>query len=328
MRPAKTLSVATAALVGLAASAAYAQAPKPSTYPAKPVRIVVGYATGGATDIVGRLIAQKLSETTGQSFFVENRPGASATIASDMVARSAPDGYTLLIAATTSHSILPSLMKLTYDAQRDFAPVSLLVTSPLLLALHPSLPIRSVVDMIKLARARPGQLTFGAGGTGTPPHLAGELFKQMSGVDMLYVPYKGEGPAIIDLVAGQISLIFSNVVAVLPQVEARRLRGIAVTSAERLPTLPDYPTVAESGVPGFTVESWFGLVGPAGMPGEVISRLNADTLRAMNQADLREKLGRQGLFVNTSTPAALTSLMQAETAKWAKVVKAAGLKLG
>ena len=327
MRLAKTLCVATAALVGLAASAAYAQAPKPSTYPAKPVRIVVGYATGGATDIVGRLIAQKLSETTGQSFFVENRPGASATIASDMVARSAPDGYTLLIAATTSHSILPSLMKLTYDAQRDFAPVSLLVTSPLLLALHPSLPIRSVTDMIKLARARPGQLTFGAGGTGTPPHLAGELFKQMSGVDMLYVPYKGEGPAIIDLVSGQISLIFSNVVAVLPQVEARRLRGIAVTSNERLPTLPDYPTVAESGVPGFTVESWFGLVGPAGMPGEVISRLNADTLRAMNQADLREKLGRQGLFVNTSTPAALTSLMQAETAKWAKVVKAAGIRI-
>jgi tripartite-type tricarboxylate transporter receptor subunit TctC len=327
MRLAKTLAVATAGVVGLAASAGHAQAPKPSTYPAKPVRIVVGYATGGATDIVGRLIAQKLSESSGQSFYVENRPGASATIASDMVARSAPDGYTLLIAATTSHSILPSLMKLTYDAQRDFTPVSLLVTSPLLLALHPSLPIRSVTDMIKLARARPGQLTFGAGGTGTPPHLAGELFKQMSGIDMLYVPYKGEGPAIIDLVAGQISLIFSNVVAVLPQVEARRLRGIAVTSAERLRTLPDYPTVAESGVPGFTVESWFGLVGPAGMPGEVIARLNADTARAMNQADLREKLARQGLFVNTGTPAALTSLMQAETAKWAKVVKAAGIKI-
>lgn len=315
------------AFLVLIVGAASAQAPKPSTYPAKPVRIIVGYATGGATDIVGRLIAQKLSESTGQSFYVENRPGASASIASDMVARSAPDGYTLLIAATTSHSILPSLMKLTYDAQRDFSPVSLLVTSPLLLALHPSLPIHSVTDMIKLARARPGQLTFGAGGTGTPPHLCGELFKQMTGVDMLYVPYKGEGPAIIDLVAGQISLIFSNVVAVLPQVEARRLRGIAVTSAERLPTLADYPTIAESGVPGFAVESWFGLVGPAGMASEAVSRLNAETVRAMNQPDLREKLARQGLFVNTSTPAALTSLMQTETAKWAKVVKAAGIRL-
>jgi tripartite-type tricarboxylate transporter receptor subunit TctC len=316
-----------AALIGIAAGAAYAQAPKVASYPAKPVRIVVGYAPGGATDIVGRLIAQKLSDSTGQSFFVDNRPGASATIASEMVARSAPDGYTLLIAATTSHSILPSLMKLTYDAQRDFAPVSLLVTSPLLLALHPSLPIRSVTDMIKLARARPGQLTFGAGGTGTPPHLAGELFKQMAKVDMLYVPYKGEGPAIIDLVGGQISLIFSNVVAVLPQVEAGRLRGIAVTSPARLPTLPEYPTVAESGVPDFTVESWFGLVGPAGTSGDVVSRLNAETVRAMAQPDLRERLARQGLFVSTGSPKELIALMQRETEKWAKVVKAAGIKI-
>ncbi len=170
------------------------------SYPAKPVRIVVGFAPGGATDIVGRLIAQKLSEATGQSFFVENRPGASATIAAELVARAAPDGYTLIIAATTSHSILPSLMaKLAYDPQRDYAPVSQLATSPLLLALHPSLPVRSVTDLIKLARARPGQLSFGAGGTGTPPHMAGELFKQMAGVDMLYVPYKGEAPAISDL---------------------------------------------------------------------------------------------------------------------------------
>jgi tripartite-type tricarboxylate transporter receptor subunit TctC len=324
---AKAIRLMTTVILAIAAGAACAQAPKPSTYPVKPVRIIVGYATGGATDIVGRLIAQKLSESTGQSFFVENRPGASATIACELVARSAPDGYTLLIAATTSHSILPSLMKLNYDAQRDFAPVSELVTSPLLLAVHPSLPIRSVSDMIKLARARPGQLTFGAGGTGTPPHLAGELFKQMTGVQMLYVPYKGEGPAIVDLMAGQISLIFSNVVAVLPQVEAQRLRGIAVTSAERLPTLPEFPTVSESGVPGFIVDAWFGLVGPTGMPAEVISRLNAEIARGMNQPDLRDKLARQGLFVKTSTPAALTSLMQAETAKWAKVVKAAGIRL-
>ena len=236
-------------------------------YPAKPVRIVVGFTAGGATDIVGRVIAQKLTETTGASFFVDNRPGASATIAAEYVARAAPDGYTLMIAATTSHTILPSLMaKLAYDPQRDFAPVSLLATSPLLLALHPSLPIRSVADMIKLARARPGQLSFGAGGTGTPPHMAGELFKQMAQVDMLYVPYKGEAPAISDLIGGQISLIFSNVIAVLPQVQAGRLRGIAVTATDRLPTLPQFPTVAESGLPGFAVEAWFGLVSTAGTP--------------------------------------------------------------
>ena len=323
----QALWAATLALLGAAGGPTYAQAPKGAPYPAKPVRIVVGYAPGGATDIVGRLVAQKLQEATGQTFFVENRPGASATIASEMVARSAPDGYTLIIAATTSHSILPSLMKLTYDPQRDFAPVTQLVTSPLLLALHPSLPIRSVADMIKLARARPGQLTFGAGGTGTPPHLAGELFKQMTGVDMLYVPYKGEAPAISDLLGGQITLIFSNTVAVLPQVQAGRLRGIAVTAPARLATLPAFPTVAESGLPGFTVESWFGLVGPAGMPDAVVSRLNTETVRAMTQPDLRTRLANQGLFVVTGAPKDLITLMQTETAKWAKVVKAAGIKI-
>src|SRR5262249_8814062 len=245
----RTLWVALAALVGAAAGWAHAQAPKGAPYPAKPVRILVGYAAGGATDIVGRLIAQKLSEATGQSFFVENRPGASATIACELVARSAADGYTLLIAATTSHSILPSLMKLNYDPQRDFAPVSMLATSPLLLALHPSLPIQSVTDMIKLARARPGQLTFGAGGTGTPPHLAGELFKQMTGVDMLYVPYKGEAPAITDLVGGQISLIFSNVVAVLPQVQAGGPPGLPVPAEKRPPPLPPLPPPPQSRPP-------------------------------------------------------------------------------
>jgi tripartite-type tricarboxylate transporter receptor subunit TctC len=323
----KTPWATAALLLALLPGWAQGQAPKPTSFPAKPVRIVVGYAAGGATDIVGRLIAQKLSEATGQSFFVENRPGASATIACEVVARSAPDGYTLLIAATTSHSILPSLMKLTYDPQRDFAPVSMLATSPLLLALHPSLPIRSVTDMIKVARARPGQLTFGAGGTGTPPHLAGELFKQMTGVDMLYVPYKGEAPAITDLVGGQISLIFSNVVAVLPQVQAGRLRGIAVTAPSRLQPLPEFPTVAESGVPGFTVESWFGLVATGGTPAEVVAKLNAETVRGMMHPDLREKLARQGLFVTTSTPAELIAVMQRETVKWAKVVKAAGIKI-
>lgn len=298
------------------------------SYPAKSVRIVVGFAPGGATDIVGRLIAQKLSEATGQSFFVENRPGASATIAAELVARAAPDGYTLMIAATTSHSILPSLMaKLSYDPLRDFAPVSLLATSPLLLALHPSLPIRSVGDMIKLARARPGQLSFGAGGTGTPPHMAGELFKQMAGVDMLYVPYKGEAPAISDLIGGQISLIFSNVIAVLPQVQAGRLRGIAVTAAGRLPTLPEFPTVAESGLLGFVVDAWFGLVTTARTPNEVISRLNVATVRGMSQPDVRERLAGQGLFVKAGSPAELAALMQSEIMKWAKVVKSANLKL-
>ena len=328
MNQPKIQFVVMAAFFGVATACAHAQAPKTAPYPAKPVRILVGYAPGGATDIIGRLIAQKLTEASGQSFLVENRPGASATIASELVARSTPDGYTLLIAATTSHSILPSLMsKLSYDPVRDFAPVSALAISPLLLALHPSLPIRSVTDMIKLARAQPGQLSFGAGGTGTPPHMAGELFKQMAGVNMLYVPYKGEAPAISDLIGGQISLIFSNVVTVLPQVQGGRLRGIAVTAASRLPSLPEIPTIAESGLPGFAVDSWFGLVSTGGTPAQVVTRLNTDTVRGMAQADVRERLAGQGLFVKTGTPAELTALIQSEIAKWAKVIKAAGIKI-
>ena len=319
---------AVAALLLSMATSSKAQAPKSAPYPTKPVRVVVGYAPGGATDIIGRLVAQKLSEASAQTFLVENRPGASATIATEMVARSAADGYALLIAATTTHSILPNLIaKLPYDPLRDFAPLSQLALSPLLLSLHPSLPVRSVTDMIKLARAQPGQLSFGAGGTGTPPHMAGELFKQMAGVNMLYVPYKGEAPAITDIIGGQISMIFANVVAVLPQVQAGRLRGIAVTASARLPTLPQYPTVAESGLPGFVVEAWFGLVAPAGTPADVIAKLNADTVRGMGQTDVRERLAAQGLFVKTGTPAELTTLMQIELAKWAKVVKASGIKL-
>jgi tripartite-type tricarboxylate transporter receptor subunit TctC len=319
---------ATAALLAAVSLPAYAQAPKSAPYPAKSVRIVVGYAPGGATDIVGRLAAQKLSEATGQTFIVENRPGASATIAADLVARAAPDGYTLFIAASASHSIMPSLMtKLPYDVQRDFASISLLALSPQLLTVHPSLPVRSVADMIKVARAQPGQLNFGSGGTGTPPHLAGEMFSQMAGVNLIHVPYKGEAPALTDLIGGQLSLIFSNVVAVLPQVQAGRLRGIAATSAERVPTLPQYPTIGESGLPGYATDSWFGLVATAGTPAEVLARLHADTVRGMGQVDVRERLAAQGLFVKSSSPAELSALMQSEFVRWAKVIKTAGIKI-
>lgn len=312
----------------VAATAAQAQAPKSATYPSKTVRVIVGYAAGGATDIVGRLIAQKLSEVTGQSFIVENRPGASATIAAELVARAPPDGYTLFIAASASHSIMPSLMsKLPYDINRDFAPISLVALSPQLMVVHPSLPVRSVTDMIRIARTQPGQLNFGSGGTGTPPHLAGEMFQQMAGVRLLHVPYKGEAPALTDLIGGQLSLMFSNVVAVLPQVQAGRLRGIAATSAARIPTLPQYPTIGESGLPGYATDSWFGLVATAGTPADVLARLHADSVRGLSQPDVRDKLAAQGLFVKSSTPAELSALMQSELARWAKVIKAAGIKI-
>jgi tripartite-type tricarboxylate transporter receptor subunit TctC len=311
-----------------AASFAFAQALGAAPYPVRPARIVVGFAPGGGADIAGRVLAQQLTEAFGRSFVVENRPGASATIATEYVARSAPDGYTLLIGIPAAHSVLPVLStRLNYDVLRDFAPVVMIATSPQLLAVHPSLPVRSVRDLIKLAKARPGQLSFGAGGIGTPPHMAGELFKQMAGVSMLFVPYQGEAPAIVDIIGGQISLIFSTMSAVLPQVRAGKLRGIAVTSEQRVATASEFPTVAESGVPGFIVESWYGLLAPAGTPGDIVTKLNNEAVRMLDQQDLRDRLMKQGLFVRTSTPEQLAAYMKAEIAKWAKVVKESGLKI-
>lgn len=310
------------------AALAQAQTPGAAAYPAKPVSIVVGFAPGGGTDIVGRIVAQKLSEATGQSFFVDNRPGASSTIATGQVAKAAPDGYTLMIGATTSHSVAPTLMStVNYDPLRGFAPITMLATTPALLAIHPSLPAQSVADLIKLAKARPGLLSFGAGGIGTGPHMAGELFKQMAGVDMLFVPYKGEGPALADLLGGQISLMFSGAIAVLPHVRAGKLRGVAVTAAERVATMPEFPTIAESGLPGFAAEAGYGLLAPAGTPNAIIAKLNGEMIRMFKPQEIRERLAGQGLFVNTSTPDQLAALMKEELIKWAKVIKEANLKV-
>jgi tripartite-type tricarboxylate transporter receptor subunit TctC len=317
-----------ATLVAVCLSAGAVQAQTAAKYPAKPVRIVVGFAPGGGADIVARIVAQKLTDAFGQSFVVDNRPGASATIATEFAARAAPDGYTLSLGVPTSHSVLPSLWRgrLNYDPLQDFAPVTMLGTSPLLLAVHPSLPVKTVRDLIAVARARPGQLTFGAGGIGTPPHMAGELFKQTAGVDMLLVAYKGEAPAITDLLGGQISLIFSNVTAVLPHVRANKLRGIAVTALERVPTAPELPTVAASGLPGFEIESWYGLLAPARTPHEIVMRLHDETVRMLNQPDAKQRIEALGLVVKTTTPEQLATYMQEQVAKWAKVVKASGAK--
>ncbi len=317
-----------AALVAACLSAGAVQAQTAAKYPAKPVRILVGFAPGGGSDIVGRIIAQKLTDAFGQPFFVDNRSGASATIAAELGARAEPDGYTLTLGVPTSHSVLPSLWRgrLNYDPVRDFAPISMLGTSPPLLAVHPSLPVKTVRDLIALARARPGQLSFGAGGAGTPPHMAGELFKQVAGVDMLFVAYKGEAPAITDLLGGQISLIFSNVTVVLPHVRAGKLRGIAVTAPERVPTAPELPTVAELGLPGFEIESWYGLLAPARTPREIVVRLHGETVRMLNLPDAKQRIEAQGLFVKTTTPEQLATYMQEQVTKWAKVVKASGAK--
>jgi tripartite-type tricarboxylate transporter receptor subunit TctC len=314
------LIAAFAALAAVPDNSARAQA-----FPAKPVRIVVPFAPGGGVDVTARILAQRLTERVGQSFIVENRTGASGIIGTEYVVRSAPDGYTLLVGSQTTQAVVPALYKVNYDAARDFAPVTLIATSPLLIVVHPSLPVRSVKDLIALAKSRPGQLTFGAASGGTP-HMAGELFKLVAGVDMLFVPYKGEGPAIADAMGGQISLVFSNLPVALPQARGGRLLGIAVTSPQRVSTAPEIPTVSESGLPGFEAATWFGLFAPAATPRDIVTKLNAESVSALNVPEVKDRMAGQGLFVVANTPEQFSAFLKTEIPRWAKVVKDAGVK--
>ncbi len=295
------------------------------TYPSKPVRIVVPFAAGGGVDVTARILAQGLTERLGQMVFVENRTGASGIIGTEFVAKSAPDGYTLLVGSQTTQAVVPAMYKTSYDGARDFAPVTVIATSPLLIVAHPSLPVKTVKDLIALAKARPGQLTFGAASGGTP-HMAGELFKLTAKVDLLFVPYKGEGPAVSDAMGGQISLVFSNLPVVLPLTRSGRLRGIAVTSAQRVPTAAEFPTVAESGLPGFEANTWFGCLAPAGTPADVIGRLNAEAARALSTSAVKERMAGMGLFVVANKPEEFAELLKKEIPRWAKVVKDSGVK--
>jgi tripartite-type tricarboxylate transporter receptor subunit TctC len=317
-------SLARACLLLLSAAAAPAVVAQTS-YPVKPVRMVVPFAPGGGVDVTARILAQQLTQRAGQSFLVENRTGASGIIGVEYVARSAPDGYTLLVGSQTTQAVVPAMYKVSYDTARDFTGITEIARSPLLIVIHPSLPVKTVADLIKLAKARPGQLTFGAASGGTP-HLAGELFKLTAKVDMLFVPYKGEGPAIADAMGGQISLVFSNLPIALPQARGGRLRGIAVTSAQRVPTAPDIPTVAESGLPGFEAFTWFGFFAPGATPRDVVVKLNADSVSALNVPDVKEKMAAQGLFVTANAPDPFGEFVRKEIQRWAKIVKDAGVK--
>ncbi len=306
---------------------AQVQAAAATAYPTKPVRIVVGFTPGGGTDVAARILAQRLADTVKQSFVVENRPGASGAIGAELVMKSAPDGYTLSVGTTTTHSVVPQLVPNTpYHPVRDFASVMQIANSPLFLVVHPSTQIRTAADLIKIAKARPDQLNYGSGGVGTTPHMAGELFKLMSGMRMVMVPYKGEAPAIADLLGGQISLIFANLPVVLPHVVAGRLRGVGMTSAERVPGLTQYPTVAETGLPGYQAGTWFGLFAPAATPREVVLKLNADAVAALTQPDVRAKIATQGMFVVANSPDQFTEFVKAEYEKWGKVIKDANLR--
>jgi tripartite-type tricarboxylate transporter receptor subunit TctC len=296
-------------------------------YPAKPIRLVVPFPPGGGTDFMARAVMQKVGESLGGTVVVENRGGAGSSIGTEIVAHSPGDGYTLLI-VSGAHAINPSIYpKLPYDSVRDFAPVTMFVSGPQLLVVHPSVPAKSVKDLVALAKARPGEITYASAGIGTPPHLAGELFKTMAHVNIVHVPYKGNGTAYIDLIGGHVSVMFPNVATATAHVRAGRLRALAVTTKIRTPVAPDLPTIAESGVPGYEVSSWYGLLAPAGTPAAIVSRLQSEVAKVMRSPDISQKLTSQGLDIVGSTPDEFAALIKAEIAKWAKVAKASGARV-
>ena len=297
-----------------------------TVWPTKPVKIVVTFPPGGAPDTLARILADKWGQATGQTFTVDNKAGAGGNIGADFVAKSAADGTTLLIATVGTHAINSALYaKMPYDNIKDFTPVSFLASTPNLLVVNNSVPAKTVKELIALAGKTP--LTFGSSGSGTSIHLSGELFNTLAGVKMQHIPYKGRAQAIPDLLGGRISMIFDNMPSALPLVKSGDIRAIAVTSATRSPAAPNIPTIAESGLPGFDATSWFALMAPAGMPKDVLARINAETIRVMTLPDVKEKLSTLGLDAAPASPEALASLIQVETAKWAKVVKESGAKL-
>ncbi len=305
---------------GVAASHVAAQG-----YPAKPIRIILGYSAGGSTDITARLVAQKLSDSLNQQVIVENRPGAGGTLADERVARSPADGYTLLVMAGSA-TITPALRKLAYDVERDLAPVSLLVSVPYVMVVHPSLPVRDVKGLIALAQSKPGKLSYGSSGIGTSPHLAGELFNLMAGVKTVHVPFKGAAESIVATASGEIEMNYPTTAACIPFLESGKLRPLAVTSAKRAVALPAIPTVSESGLPGYDRYSWYGLLGPAGMPKQVVARLHAVIEKEVNSPQMKESLEKQGMQPQTNSPEEFAVLIRRELAENAKLVKLAGVK--
>ena len=307
---------------GQAASTGSGQA-----YPSKPIRYIVPYAPGGSTDIVARLLAQKLTESMGQQVVVENRPGAGGSIGAEIVAKAAPDGYTMVTAVTSIMAINQFLYrKLPFDPERDFAPVSQVGSLPLILMVHPSIPARNVKELIAVAKARPGQLNYGSSGIGTGTHMTTELFKTMAGIDIVHIPYKGSGQVMGDIIGGQLALIFDQVVSSIPHVQAGKLRMLAITSSKRFVSLPDVPTVAESGVPGYESISWAGVAVPAATPRAIVMRLHGEFTKAVAAPDIRERFIRDGIEPVGSTPEQFAEHIRRERIKWAKVVKDSGAR--
>ena len=315
---------ALAALLVCCMCGAQAQ-PIATGYPAKPIRIIVPYAPGGPTDILARAIGQTLTEAWGQTVIIDNRPGASGNLGTAAAAKAPADGYTLNMVGI-SFAVAPSLdAKLGFDPIKDFAPITLVATVNNLLVVHPSLPVKSVRELITFAKARPGQVSYASGGVGGAQHLAGELFTSMSGMRMTHIPYKGSAPGLTALIGGEVSVGFTDMLITLPQVKSGRLRALAVTGPERSALIPDLPTIAEAGLPGYSVTAWFGLLAPAAAPPEIIVRINAEIVKSLRTPQLMERLAALGADPVGSTPAAFAAHIRNEIAKWSKVVNAAGL---
>ena len=308
-------------LLVAAAGAAQAQA-----YPVKAVRLVVPFAAGGSTDIIGRTVAQKLNEIWGQPVLVDNRPGGSTVIGTDVVAKSAPDGHTLLV-TPAPFTIVPSLIaKLPYDPAKDFEPITLINTTPLVVVVHPGVPAKSVKDLIALAKAKPGTINYGSSGSGGSNHLAGELFNALAGVRMVHVPYKGNAPALTDLLGGHVDLVFNGLTSAMPLIKSGKLRALAVTSIKRTGSLPDMPTLDELGLKGFQAVAWNGLSAPARTPKDIIAKINADVLKVVRSPELAERLRAEGSDPVGNSPEQYAAFLRDEIAKWSKVIKFAGVK--
>ena len=312
-------------MLALLATAIGAQA---QTFPNKPIRLICPFPPGGAVDIASRAAAHTLSQLLGQPVTVDNRPGAGGNIGAEITAKSAPDGYTLLMTTSGIMAINPALYsKIPFDPIKDFAPISMLVSLNNVLVLHPSVPAKSVQEVVAMAKAQPGKLTYASSGNGTSIHLSGELFKTMAGVDMLHIPYKGSAPAVTDLLAGQVNMMFDNIPSSLPHIKAGKLRALAVTGAKRSPQLPELPTIAEAGIAGYDSYVWFGVVAPAGTPPEIIARLNAALVKTAATPEFRDRLTGQGYEVLSSTPEQMATNIRGEIAKWSKIVKDSGAKV-
>ena len=328
MNKAARAALALGAALGVVVMApAYAQATSAADYPNRPIRLILPQSPGGPTDIIGRLTAQKLGENLGQTVVADNRAGAAGNVGCEIAAKAAPDGYTLLLGPPGCLTVNPSLYaKLPFDPLRDFEPITQLTSGPEMLVVHPSVPAQSVKELIALVKAKPNGYNFASGGSGTPNHLASELFKTAAGLQMVHVPYKGTGPAIAAVLSGQVQMMMAGLPPSLPQVKAGKLRGLAVTSLKRSRVVPDVPTIAESGFPGFEIVSWHSILAPAKTPKPIVKRLHAELVKTLDQPDVRERLASQGLDTVGSTPEEFREHLKRETAKFAKIIKSSGIK--